>query len=182
MPVHPVRRLGGVPRGHPVQDEREDDHQQGVEDAEEVAVERVAEPGHRVDDGGDGEHHREQRREEHREHRRHVLHDPLLRLDEPGGHDHGTRRSRGQHPLGDPVDVDPRGLEDRGGQAHEHPAPERDQHVVDEPLAREADEVHAPLVRAERAAHVRVGDGEPQHDGQMERDERLGVDESASHG
>ncbi len=61
------------------------------------------------------------------------------------------------------------------GQPHEHAAAERDQHVVDEPLAREADEVHAPLVRAERPAHVREGDDEPQHDGQMERDEHLGV-------
>ena len=79
-------------RGHPVQDEREDD-QQGVEDADEVAVEGVPETGHRVDDGGDGQHHREQRREEHPQNRRHVLHDPLLRLDEPRGDDHGTRRS-----------------------------------------------------------------------------------------
>ena len=54
-------------------------------------------------------------------------------------------------------------------------ATERDQHVVDEPFAREADEVHAPLVRSDRAAHVRVGDREPEHDGQMERDENLGV-------
>ena len=41
--VHPVRRRGRVPRGHPVQDEPEDDHQQGVEDAEELAIERAAE-------------------------------------------------------------------------------------------------------------------------------------------
>ena len=66
----------------------------------------------------------------------------------------------------DPVDVDPRGLEDRRGQTHEHAAAERDQHVVDEPFAREADEVHAPLVRSERAAHVRVGDHEPEQDRQ----------------
>ena len=174
MPSIQSGDVGRVPRGHPVQDEREDDHQQGVEDADELAIERAAEPGHGVDDGGAGQHHREQRREEHRQHRRHVLHDPLLRLDEPRGHDHGTRRSRRQHPLGDPIDVDPRGLEDRSGQTHEHAAPERDQHVVDEPFAREADEVHAPLVRSDRAAHVRVGDDEPQHDGQMERDEGLG--------
>ena len=155
--VHPSRgRRGRVPCGHPVQDEREDDDQQGVDDAQELAIERPAEPGHGVDDSRAGQHHGEQRREEHREHRRHVLHDPLLRLDEPRGHDHGARRSRRQHPLGDPLDVDPRGLEDRSGQAHEHPASERDQHVVDEPFAREADEVHAPLVRSDRAAHVRV--------------------------
>ena len=73
------------------------------------------------------------------------------------------------------VDVDPRRFEDPRGQSHEHAAPERDQHVVDEPFAREADEVHAPLVRSDRATHVRVGDHEPQHDGQMERDEDLGV-------
>ena len=95
-------------------------------------------------------------------------------LDEPGGHDDRTRRARRQHPLGDPLDVDPRGLEDRSGQAHEHPATERDQHVVDEPLAREADEVHAPLVRPDGAAHVRVGDREPEDDGQVDGDEDLG--------
>ena len=78
-------------------------------------------------------------------------------------------------PLGDPLDVDPRGFEDRSGQAHEHPTSERDQHVVDEPFTREADEVHAPLVRSDRAAHVRVGNDEPEHDGQTEDDEGLGV-------
>ena len=77
--------------------------------------------------------------------------------------------------MSNPVDVDPRGFEDPRGQSHEHPAPERDQHVVDEPFAREADEVHAPLVRSDRTTHVRVGDHEPEHDGQMERDEDLGV-------
>ena len=175
MPSIQFGEVDEFPRGHPVQDEPEDDQQQGVEGAEELAIERAAKTGHGVDDGSAGQHHREQRREEHREHRRHVLHDPLLRLDQPRGHDHCTGRSRGQHPFGDPVDVDPRGFEDPRGQTHEHAAPERDQHVVDEPFAREADEVHAPIVGSERATHVWVGDHEPEHDGQMERHEDLGV-------
>ena len=109
------------------------------------------------------------------EHRRHVLDDALLRLDEPCGHDHRAGGARRDDPLGDALDVDARGLEDSRGQPHEHAAAERDQHVVDEPLAREADEVHASLVRAERAAHVRVRDDEPQHDGQVNRGQHLGV-------
>ena len=72
------------------------------------------------------------------------------------------------------LDVDPDRLEDQRGEPEQHAATERDEHVVDEPLAGEAHEVHAPLVRSERAAHVRVGDREPQHDGQMGRDEQLG--------
>ena len=172
--VHPVRRRGRVARRHPVENEGEDDQQERVEDADEVAVEGVAEPGRGVDDCGACQHQGEQRREEHRQHRRHVLHDPLLRLDEPGGHDHGACGSRRQHPFGDPLDVDPGRLEDRSGQAHQHAAPERDQDVVDEPLAREADEVHPPLVRSHGAAHVRIGGHEPQHDGEMERDKDFG--------
>ena len=49
---------------------------------------------------------------------------PLTR-EQRCGHDHGSRRSRGEHPLGDPLDVDPRGLDDPGGQTQEHAAPER---------------------------------------------------------
>jgi hypothetical protein len=98
----------------------------------------------------------------------------LLRLDEPRGDDDGTGRARRQHPLDHPLgDVRTDGVEDEGGQAEQHAATERDEDVVDEPLAGEPDEVHPPLVRPDRPAHVRHGDHEPQHDGQMERDERL---------
>ena len=50
-PIHPVRRRRRIPCRQRVEDEREDDQQQGVEDAEQVAVERVAEFRHGVDDG-----------------------------------------------------------------------------------------------------------------------------------
>ena len=59
-------------------------------------------------------------------------------------------------------------------QGQEHAAPEGDQHVVDEPFAGEADEVHAPLVRPQDTAHVRVGDDEPQHHGQMSGHQQFG--------
>ncbi len=81
------------------------------------------------------------------EHRRHVLHDPLLPLDKACGNDHGTRGARERHPLDDPLGVrGTRGFEDERRQRQEYAATERDQHVVDEPLAGEADEVHAALV------------------------------------
>ena len=70
--------------------------------------------------------------------------------------------------------VDPDRLEDQRREPEQHATAERNEHVVDDPLAGEADEVHPPLVRAERAAHVREGDREPEHDGQMGRDEDLG--------
>lgn len=131
--------------------------------------------GHGVGGRSDGQHHGEQRGEQHGEHRSHVLHHALLGLDEPCRHDYGTRRTCRQDPLDDPLGkVGPDRLEDQRGEPDQHATAERDEHVVDDPLAGEADEVHAPLVRSDRAAHVRVGDREPQHDGQMERDEDLG--------
>ena len=127
--VHPLRRRGRLRADIPYRTSPEHDQQEGVEGAEGLAIRRAAEAGHGVDDGGAGQHHCEQRREEHREHRCHVLHDPLLRLDEPRGHDHSTRRSPRAAPTGDPLDVDPSGFEDPRSQTHEHAAPERDQHV-----------------------------------------------------
>ena len=79
----------------------------------------------------------------------------------PEGSTHSTTRSARST----------RGLEDQRGERQEHAAAERDQHVVDDPLAGEADEVHPPLVRPHDAAHVRVGDHEPQGDGQVGSDE-----------
>ena len=92
----------------------------------------------------------------------------------PGGDDDCARRSRRDHPRGNLLDVDSGWVEDPGDQPHEHSTAEGDQHVVDEPFAGEADEVHAPLVRSD-AAHVRVGDDEPERDGQSKDDECLGV-------
>src|SRR4029453_3705287 len=73
---------------------------------------------------------------------------------------------RGIRPGGVPAAAPPRRLEDPGGQGHQPAAAECHQHVVDEPLAREADEVHAPLVRSDRPAHVRERDHKPGADGQ----------------
>jgi hypothetical protein len=51
--------------------------------------------------------------------------------------------------------------------ADEHAAAERDQDVVDEQLAREADEVHAALDLAPAAARVRDTDDQPESDRQV---------------
>ncbi len=59
-------------------------------------------------------------------------------------------------------------------ECREHAAAERDQHVVDEELAREADEVHAALDLAPAAAGVRDADDEPQRYRQVERGQHLG--------
>ena len=98
---------------------------------------------------------------------RHVLDDLFLRFDEPRRHDHSSSRGWGQDPVDDTLGVHTCGVEDERRQGQEHAAPKGDQHVVDEPFAGEADEIHAPLVRSQDTAHVRVGNNEPQHHGQM---------------
>jgi hypothetical protein len=58
-----------------------------------------------------------------------------------------TSHARRQHPLDDPLgEVGPDRLEDQRGESEQDAAAERDERVVDDPLAGEADEVHAPLV------------------------------------
>ena len=56
----------------------------------------------------------------------------------------------------------------------EHAAAERDQHVVDEELAGEADEVHAARDLAPAAARVRDPHDQPERDRQVQRRQRLG--------
>ena len=52
--------------------------------------------------------------------------------------------------------------------AHQDAAAESDQGVVDEPLAGEADEIHAPVVVPPAAAGVGEADGQPQSDRQVQ--------------
>ena len=115
------------------------------------------------------------RREEARQHGRHVLDHALLGLDQPGGDEDGPGRSARQQPrLDERLGVDPDALEHHHHERREDAAAEGDQHVVDEELAREADEVHAALDLAPAAAGVRDAHDEPERDRQVQRRERLG--------
>ena len=78
-------------------------------------------------------------------------------------------------PLGDHVDVDTDRLEDRSGEQEQHPAAERDEHVVDEQLAREPDEIHAGGAVPPVPRGVGDTDDQPQRDRKMEREEGFGV-------
>ena len=55
------------------------------------------------------------------------------------------------------------------------PPPERDEHVVDDQLAREPHEVHAPPAGEPAASDVRDADGQPQGDRQMQSGQHLGI-------
>ena len=76
--------------------------------------------------------------------------------------------------LDERLGVDPDGVEHHHHERREDPAAEGDQHVVDEELAREADEVHAARDLAPAAAGVRDTHDEPERDRQVQRGERLG--------
>src|SRR5690606_13384839 len=77
-----------------------------------------------------------------------------FRLDQPGGHDHGSRRSHREYPFHDRFGVDAGGGEDGDGDPHQHTSSEREQSEVDEPLAREPHEIHPAFMGPQGPAHV----------------------------
>ncbi len=70
--------------------------------------------------------------------------------------------------------VDPDGLEHGDDERREDAATEGDQHVVDEQLPRESDEVHAALDPAPAAAGIRDAHDQPERDRQVQGRQRLG--------
>ena len=98
----------------------------------------------------------------------------LLGLHQPGSETRPDRAARQQPRLEEGLDIDPDGLEDyphgRDGDA----AAEGDQHVVDEQLAGEPDEVHAARHFAPPVAGVRDAHYQPERDRQVQRRKRLG--------
>ena len=79
------------------------------------------------------------------------------------------------HDCEEGLGVDPDGPEDHRHERREDTAAEGDQHVVDEELAREADEVHAARHLAPAAAGVGDAHHQPERDRQVQRRQRLGV-------
>ena len=77
--------------------------------------------------------------------------------------------------LGQPLGVHPDGVEHHQREGGEHAAAERDEHVVDEQLAGEPHEVHAPAAGEPAAPDVGDADDEPQGDRQMQRGQHLGI-------
>ncbi len=131
-------------------------------------------PKHRPEE--DDEHRGEERREQARKHRRHVLDDALLRLNQPGRDQNGPDHAAWQQPgFEEGLDVDADGIEDLRREGHQDPAAKRNQHVVDNELAGEADEVHAPRHLAPAAARISDAHDEPERDRQVQRGKRLGV-------
>ena len=91
--------------------------------------------------------------------------------------DHGGADGAARH---DPVlevrlHLDADRLEDADRHGHEHAPAQRDQDVVDEQLAGEADEVHPPVAPPPLSADVGDAHGQPQRDGQVEHREDEGV-------
>ena len=165
-----------VSGGHRVDDQRQHQGQQHVEEDQHAPADVDPSPGEGHGHQERDQHGGEQWREEPCEHRRDPLQHALSRLGQPGGHDGRTGCSARQHPEADELaDVDPDGGEDPGGGAGQHSAAERDQTEVDDPLAGEAHEVHALGVGPPVAAGVSQPDGQPQQDGQVQRGQHLCV-------
>ena len=159
-----------------VQQQAQHDDEQQVEADENLPLDAdgVARPDHGRHE--DEEQRREERREEPGEHGRHVLDDALLVLHQPRGDDHRAHRSARHHPSDErPLRVEADGLEDEEREAHQGASPERDERVVDEPLAGESHVVHALFVRAPLAAGVGVAGHQPQRDREMDRGQQPGV-------
>ena len=132
-------------------------------------------PGHEQRAEERDQNRRKEGREEARQDGRHVLDHALLGLDQPGGDEDGAGRSARQQPrLDERLGVDPDALEEHHHERREDAAAERDQHVVDEELPGEADEVHAALDLAPAAAGVRDPHDQPERDRQVQRRQRLG--------
>ena len=105
-----------------------------------------------------------------------VLDHALLGLDQPSGHDNRGHGAAGKEPLRDELlRDDPDGVEGVVQEQAEHTAAEGDEYEVDEPLAGEADEVHASTRGAPVVGDVGQTDHEPQGDGEVDagEDQRL---------
>src|SRR5215210_2485844 len=169
------RRLW-VPGGDGIEQKAKDHHQEQIEGDERVPLDVHPAPGPQQGPQKRDQHGGEKGCEEARQHGRHVLDHALLGLHEPGGDHDGPDRSARQQPrLEEGLDVDPDGLEDHRHERREDAAAEGDQHVVDEQLAREPNEVHAAAHLAPSAARVRDAHHQPERDRQVQRREHLGV-------
>ena len=174
--IHRSRAGAGASGRDAVDDQADHDQQEQVETDEQFAVEVAVDSGDQVRDRRDQQHHGEERGEDRGEHGGEVLDDALLRLDEPGRDDDGAGRARGQHPGDDSAHGGgcDRG-QDQHGQPDQHGAAQGDECVVDDPLAGEADEVHAAGLGSQLSPDVGDSDDEPEHDGEVDRDEGFGA-------
>ena len=83
---------------------------------------------------------------------------------------------QGEHPRDDhTLEVHADGREDAAREAGQHAAAEGHEHEVDEELAGETHEVHAPGAGAPPAGGVGDADSEPQRDRQVQAGQHLGV-------
>src|SRR5439155_17682667 len=96
----------------------------------------------------------------------------LLGLDQPPGHDDRGYGAAGKEPLRDELlRDDPDGIEGVEQEQAEHTAAEGDEYEVDEPLAGEADEVHASARGAPVVGNVGQTHHKPQGDGEVDAGE-----------
>ena len=118
----------------------------------------------------------QQRRHEAGQHGRDALEDAPSRLCQPCSHHCGAGRGAPQDPwLEQRRDIDLDREEQDEHNAGEDLACDRDESVVEDPLASEAHVVHAFGVVPPVASGVGHADEQPCQDGQVQRRERLGV-------
>ena len=89
---------------------------------------------------------------------------------------HRACRTARDHPtLGQPLGVDVDRGEHHQRETDEHAAANRDEHVVNEQLAREAHEVHPPGARPPAPSNVRDPDDQPQRNRQVQDHQQSGI-------
>ena len=99
-----------------------------------------------------------------------------FRLDQPSTYYDGAHGPARQQPtLYQAIDVQVDGFEHEQCEHHEYAAAESDEHVVDEELAGEPYEVHAPFAGAPVASGVHEAHDQPQRDWQVQHRQPQGV-------